>query len=62
MEFIACLVFIGLMFFCSPVDHVKTAASIFWLVILFIGFITSPVSTTPKKEAKKCPPQSNTKA
>lgn len=49
MEFIACVVFIVLMFWCSSVDHVKTAASIFWLVILFIGFITSPDSK-PKKE------------
>lgn len=52
MEFAACLVFVCLVFFCSCVSHVKTAAAIFWLVILFIGFITSPDSPTipPAKE------------
>jgi hypothetical protein len=60
MEFVACLVFIGLMLMCSPIEHVKTAASIFWLVILFIAFITSPTEpSTRKKEPKACPPQSS---
>lgn len=42
MEFAACLFIISLTFFCQCVGNVKTAAAIFWLVILFIGFITSP--------------------
>jgi hypothetical protein len=46
MEFFACAVFIGLMFLWSSLDQVKTAASCFWLVILFIGFITSPNDKT----------------
>jgi hypothetical protein len=52
MEFAACLVFICLVFFCSNASDVKTAAAIFWLVVLFIGFITSPDQppTPPAKE------------
>lgn len=53
MEFVACVVFIGLMFLCSPVEHVKTAASIFWLVILFIGFVTSTDSKPTNPSAKE---------
>lgn len=52
MEFAACLFILCLLYFCSLVSQVKTAAAILWLMILFVGFITSPDQPTipPAKE------------
>lgn len=41
MEFVFTLI-VALLCLGSPTQTVKTIASVTWLVILFIGFITSP--------------------